>query len=105
MASLEDADAWHSMIRSDAMQTVSEAEGRPYGHDLGLVGSASLVRSLHAAELIDRYTLVIPPITLSYGARMFEVMAPLTRFTLTGSVVTANGVIVAHYDWDGKEPQ
>jgi hypothetical protein len=34
------------------------------------------VRSLHAAELIDRYTLVIDPLTLGCGARVFEGMAP-----------------------------
>ena len=48
--------------------------------------------------LIDRYTLVIHPITLGSGHRMFEGPAPLTKFSLTGSVTTSVGVIVAYYD-------
>ena len=57
----------------------------------------SLVRSLHAAALIDRYTLVICPVTLGSGARLFEGPAPLTEFELTGSVSTTKGVIIAQY--------
>jgi len=55
------------------------------------------VRSLHAAALIDRYTLLICPLTLGSGARLFEGPAPLTEFELTGSVATAKGVIIARY--------
>ncbi len=73
----------------------AQGAGRP---DLAIGGSAALVRALHAVGLIDRYTLVINPITLGCGRRMFEDPAPLTRFSLTGSVTTAEGVIVAHYD-------
>jgi dihydrofolate reductase len=67
------------------------------GRDLAIIGSASLVRSLHAAALIDRYTLLICPLTLGSGARLFEGPAPLTEFELTGSVATTTGVIIAQY--------
>lgn len=65
--------------------------------ELGIVGSASLVRSLHAAGLIDRYTLVICPLTLGSGTRLFEGPAPLTEFELTDSVATTTGAIIAQY--------
>ena len=67
------------------------------GGDLGIIGSVSLVRSLHAAGLIDRYTLLICPLTLGSGTRLFEDPAPLTEFDLSGSVTTTKGVIIAHY--------
>ena len=67
------------------------------GGDLGVIGSASLVRSLHAAGLIHRYTLLICPLTLGSGTRLFDGPAPLTEFDLTGSVTTTKGVIIAHY--------
>ena len=67
------------------------------GGDLGIIGSASLVRSLHAAGLIDRYTLLICPLTLGRGTRLFEGPAPLTEFELSDSVTTTKGVIIAHY--------
>lgn len=95
---LEDADAWQNSIvlRGDAAETVAGLKART-DRELGIVGSATLVRSLHAAGLIDRYTLVICPLTLGSGARLFEGSAPLTEFALTGSVTTTKGVIIAHY--------
>ena len=95
---LEDADAWQNsiLLRGDAADTVAELQAQP-GGDLGIIGSASLVRNLHAAGLIDRYTLLICPLTLGRGTRLFEGPAPLTEFELTGSVTTTKGVIIAHY--------
>ena len=95
---LEDADAWQNsiLLRGDAADTVAELKARP-GGDLGIVGSASLVRSLHAAALIDRYTLLICPLTLGSGTRLFDDPAPLTEFDLSGSVTTTTGVIIAQY--------
>lgn len=52
----------------------------------------------HAVGLIDHYTLVIHPVALGSGSRLFQGPAPLTRFELTSSVPTTTGVIVAHYD-------
>jgi dihydrofolate reductase len=97
-STLENADAWPNsiLLRGDAVATVAELKGQP-GADLGIVGSASLVRSLHAAGLIDRYTLLICPLTLGSGTRLFEGPAPLTEFDLSGSVATTTGVIIAHY--------
>jgi dihydrofolate reductase len=96
---LEHADAWQNsvLLRGDATRTVADLRAQD-GNDLGIVGSATLVRSLHAAGLIDHYTLVIHPLTLGSGTRLFEGPAPLTRFRCTGSVTTTKGVIVAHYD-------
>ena len=95
---LADADAWQNsvLLRGDAVEKVAELKAGP-GGDLGIIGSASLVRSLHAAALIDRYTLVICPLTLGSGARLFEGPAPLTEFELTDSVTTTKGVIIAQY--------
>jgi dihydrofolate reductase len=95
---LENADAWENsvLLRGDAASAVTELKAQP-GQDLGIIGSAALVRSLHAAGLIDRYVLVICPLTLGRGARLFEDSAPLTEFDLTSSVTTTKGVIIARY--------
>jgi dihydrofolate reductase len=83
---LEDAEAWPNsvLLRGDAAGTVAELKGQP-GGDLVIVGSASLVRSLHAAGLIDRYTLLVCPLTMGSGERLFQGPAPLTEFELTGA--------------------
>jgi dihydrofolate reductase len=95
---LENADAWQNsiLLRGDAVELVAKLKAQS-DSDLGIIGSASLVRSLHAAALIDRYTLLICPLTLGSGARLFEGAAPLAEFELTGSVATTKGVIIAQY--------
>lgn len=95
---LDDANAWQNsiLLRGDAVDTVAALKAQS-GGDLGIIGSVSLVRSLHAAALIDRYVLVICPLTLGAGARLFESPAPLTEFELTSSIPTTKGVIIAHY--------
>jgi dihydrofolate reductase len=95
---LEDADAWQNsiLLRGDAVDAVAELKARS-GRDLSIIGSASLVRSLHAAALIDRYTLLICPLTLGSGARLFQGPAPLTEFELTSSIATTTGAIIAQY--------
>jgi dihydrofolate reductase len=95
---LEDADAWENsiLLRGDAVDTVAKLKAES-DRNLRIIGSASLVRSLHAAALIDHYTLVTCPLTLGSGTRLFEGPAPLTEFELTGSVPTTKGVIIAQY--------
>ena len=95
---LRDADAWENsvLLRGDAAGAVAELKAQP-GDDLGIIGSVSLVRTLHAAGLIDRYTLVICPLTLGSGARLFDGPAPLTEFELSRNVTTTKGVIIASY--------
>jgi dihydrofolate reductase len=95
---LEDADAWENsvLLRGDAVETVAKLKAKS-DRDLGIIGSASLVRSLHAAGLIDHYTLVICPLTLGSGARLFESPAPPAEFELAGSVATTTGAIIARY--------
>ncbi|MGV9296914.1 dihydrofolate reductase family protein [Amycolatopsis sp. NPDC003676] len=95
---LDNAGAWQNsvLLRGSAVETVAELKASP-GKDLAIIGSVSLVRSLHAAGLVDTYTLLIHPLTLGKGSRLFEGPAPLTKFTLVGSVATTTGVLIAHY--------
>ncbi|HEX9067095.1 MAG TPA: dihydrofolate reductase family protein [Streptosporangiaceae bacterium] len=95
---LDNADDWDNsvLLPGDAVEAVTELKAGP-GADLGIIGSVSLVRALHGAGLIDRYVLVICPLTLGSGSRLFEGPAPLTEFDLTGSVTTTKGVIIARY--------
>ncbi|WP_039828303.1 dihydrofolate reductase family protein [Nocardia testacea] len=95
---LKSADAWQNsiLLSGDAVETVAKLKAAP-GKDLTIIGSASLVRDLHVAGLVDHYTLLIHPLTLGSGTRLFEGPAPLTEFDLTSSVTTTTGVIIAHY--------
>lgn len=96
---LDNADAWQNsvLLPGDAARSVAELKEAP-GRDLVIVGSAALVRSLHGAGLIDSYTLLIHPVVLGSGRRMFDETSPLTPFTLVRSVPTTTGVIIATYE-------
>jgi dihydrofolate reductase len=91
-------DAWENsvLLRGEAVDTVAGLKAQP-GPDLSILGSVSLVQSLHRAGLVDRYTLLIHPLTLGSGTRLFDGISPLTPFELAGSVATPKGVIVARY--------
>ncbi len=95
---LQDVGSWQNsvLLRGDAVDTVAELRTQS-DRDLSIIGSASLVRILHAAGLIGHYTLLICPLTLGSGARLFEGPAPLTEFELTHCIPTTTGVIIARY--------
>lgn len=99
---LDNADDWQNsiLLRGDATTTIAALKAEP-GPDLSIIGSASLVRSLHRAGLIEEYTLLIHPLVLGAGGRLFDASGPRTDLTLTGSTVTTTGVIIAHYQVAG----
>ena len=84
------------LLPGDAAASVSRLKSEP-GPDLGIVGSAQLVRSLLAAKLIDRYMLLVHPLVLGEGHRLFDERGPGVDFELADSVVTSKGVIIATY--------
>jgi dihydrofolate reductase len=96
---LDSADAWQNsvLLSGDAVRTVGDLKAAP-GRDLVILGSGALVRSLHGAGLIDSFTLLVHPLVLGSGHRMFDETAPLTEFTLVRSVPTTTGVIIATYE-------
>jgi dihydrofolate reductase len=85
------------LLPGDPAVSVAQIKSQP-GPDLGIVGSAQLVRSLFAAELIDRYLLLIHPLVLGQGRRLFDDRGPDGDFELVDSVVTHKGVIITSYE-------
>ena len=79
----------------------NDVEGRTWWPAGAAAGARRFVggtgRHGSAAGLIDSYTLLIRPLTLGSGTRLFDGPAPLTEFGLSGSVSTPKGVIIAHH--------
>jgi dihydrofolate reductase len=88
------------LLPGDPAASVADLKSQS-GPDLGIVGSAQLVRSLLAANLIDRYVLLIHPLVLGQGRRLFDERGPGVDFDLVDSVTTSKGVIIATYQSDG----
>jgi dihydrofolate reductase len=67
------------------------------GGDLVSWGSASLVRALLAAGLVDELTLMVEPILLGGGKRIFSDDGAARPLELVNSVTAATGVLVCTY--------
>jgi dihydrofolate reductase len=67
------------------------------GGDLVVLGSGELVRSLMGRDLIDRYVLLIHPLVLGEGQRLYPDGAPASAMRLTDSTTTPTGLVIATY--------
>jgi dihydrofolate reductase len=68
------------------------------GGDLLLMGSASLAKALLAQGLVDELNLMIEPILLGGGKRIFPADGAARPLRLVGSVTTGTGVHVTTYE-------
>jgi dihydrofolate reductase len=85
-----------TLLHGDVPAAVDELR-QESGGNLVIMGSGELIGSLMAADLIDEYLLMIHPLVLGTGRRLFPdgVHASLR---LTDSITTTNGVLVATYE-------
>ena len=83
-------------LRGNVAEAVGELKAESAGV-LAIMGSGELIGSLMAADLIDEYLLMIHPLVLGTGRRLFPAGAHVS-LRLTGSVTTAAGVAVATYE-------
>jgi dihydrofolate reductase len=90
--------AWQNstLLAGDAADSVAALKNED-GPDLVILGSGELIRSLMTRKLIDELQLIIHPLVLGSGRRMFADESTLTKFTLTNSVPTTTGAIIATY--------
>ena len=72
------------------------------GPDIQVWGSGKLVQLLLKHDLVDELRLKIHPLTLGKGKQLFDNGPIPAAFTLTGSIVTSKGVIIASYKRAGK---
>jgi dihydrofolate reductase len=61
------------------------------------MGSGVLIGSLMAADVIDEYLLMIHPLVLGTGRRLFPEGVHMS-LRLTDSVTTSTGVLIASYE-------
>lgn len=68
------------------------------GPDLHVWGSSDLIQTLLKDDLIDVFWLMVYPITLGSGKRLFAAGTLTSAFKLTDSDVTSKGVMVVTYE-------
>ena len=89
--------AWeHStLLHGDVAKAVAELkEGE--GGAIVVLGSGGLVQTLYENDLVDEYALMINPIVLGSGKRLFRDV-PMKPLKLAESVTTSTGVLMATY--------
>jgi len=72
------------------------------GSDIQVWGSGELIQLLLKNDLVDELWLTIYPLTLGKGKKLFDKGTIPAAFTLTESIVTPSGVIIANYKRAGK---
>ena len=72
------------------------------GSDIQVWGSSKLIQLLLKNDLVDKLRLKIHPLTLGKGKKLFDNGTIPAAFTLTESIVTSSGVIIASFKRAGK---
>ncbi len=81
-----------TILRGDVVGQVADLKQAGRG-ELQVHGSARLAQTLHDAGLIDEYRLLVFPVTVGAGKRLFTEAAPARGYTLLESRTTRAGAV------------
>ena len=96
---LADPLPWQNstLVPGDAADAVARLKGEDVEEELVLLGSGVLLRALLAADLVDELTLLIHPLVLGTGMRLFAQEGPRLGLRVGRTLTTTTGVIIATY--------
>ncbi|MGU3654245.1 dihydrofolate reductase family protein [Mycolicibacterium sp. A43C] len=89
-------------LQGDLLTGVRELKAQP-GGDIGIAGSVSVVRELLAAGLLDELHLLVHPVVVGAGARLFR-DADALPLKLLSSTAFRTGVVHSVYTKDDGAP-
>jgi dihydrofolate reductase len=87
-------------LRGDLAERVRELK-QTDGPDIHVFGSADMLQTLFRADLVDALELMIIPVTLGTGKRLFQDGTIPAAFKLTAGQIAPKGIIIATYERDG----
>jgi len=87
-------------LNGNVAEKVAGIKQQP-GPDLHVWGSGNLIQTLMKHDLVDAFWLMIYPVTLGGGKRLFAAGTVPAAFKVTESAVTPSGVIVVNYERAG----
>jgi len=85
-----------TLLEGDAAEAVARLRAQP-GKDLVVLGSGELLRSLMRRNLVDEYILLIHPLLLGSGRRLFSEDGSFAALRLVKTRTTTTGVVIATY--------
>lgn len=93
-----------ALIHGAVAEAVAKLKAQP-GKDIMVMGSGELIQTLVAHHLVDLYILLIHPLVLGTGRRLFPEGVPYTRLQLVDAKPAPKGVVVAIYQPAESENQ
>ena len=87
-----------TLIRDDVAGSVRKLKEQPGGETITVLGSGELVQTLIEHDLVDRYTLMIHPLSLGEGKRLFRASGPPFRLRLVDSQSSGTGVLILTFE-------
>jgi len=85
------------LLKGDAATEVRKLKAQP-GNDLLLSGSAQLFNALMKEDLIDLYRLMLHPVIVGKGRRLFSAESAGAELRLTDTKRVGKGIIVLEYE-------
>ncbi|MET9675096.1 dihydrofolate reductase family protein [Streptomyces sp. NPDC006482] len=99
---LESADwAGSTLLRGDVVKEVADLK-ESLGGEIQMHGSGGLARTLLDHDLIDTLHLLVFPVILGSGRRLFSDGVRPTAFQLTDTRTTGSGVALLTYELGGR---
>ena len=92
---------WENSVFIDTVSDIEKIKSAE-GLDIHVWGSSEVVQTLLQHGLIDEFWLMIHPVILGHGIRLFDDKAIPAAFTLAESIATPTGVILANYQRAGE---
>jgi class 3 adenylate cyclase len=92
-----------TLIGGDPWPTIQELKNGP-GGDIFVYGSADLMAGLMEHDLIDEYRILVFPVVLGSGKRLFREHGELSHLRLVGSRTFSTGVVALSYQPESQTP-
>ena len=93
--------AWHGsrLINGDVPSRLREIKSEVDGNLL-VIGSGGLAQTLMANDLVDEYRLMVYPLVLGQGRRLFRGADATNRLRLIDSTITSMGILLLTFEPD-----
>lgn len=92
---------WQNCVFVSNVEDIKKLKGSE-GSDIKIWGSSELVQLLLQHDLVDEFWLMIYPVVLGKGKRLFNDESMPASFTLADSTITISGVVMANYKKAGE---
>jgi dihydrofolate reductase len=84
------------LLENNTVEAISALKGQP-GKDVLVIGSGDLAQTLIDNDLVDEYRLMIYPIVVGGGKRLFRNGNSLAKLMLADSKTSTKGLVILTY--------